>query len=232
MIEQNLAAYIEANASGSASDFKVKRELNIARHALEESLNVHTLATTVLRTAIKNLAEKLTDPSAITSIITLVNHMEERGHRLTQNCKTVAAIAKTGAEIENLLATKMDAVQIYSIITQLPEMLLTLVTSLLFTYFQERNLTIANGRPLELSEVIPEISARIANSFNSQLEESINVLTYAPSSDGGNVNGNGNSGGIIESQVVAMLNTVPTSTSVVEPSTRIARTINELEERT
>ena len=161
LIEQNLAAYIEANATVLPTDFKVKRELSIARLSLEESLQIHRIATTALKSALSVLTASTSTSATpgsvedistkITNIITLANHMEERGHRLTQNCKAVAGIAKTGAEIENLLATKLDAVQIYSIIAQLPTLLLTLLNSILLSFFRERNLSIVNGHPLRLS---------------------------------------------------------------------------------
>lgn len=258
MIEQNLAQYIEANSSSLPSDFKVKRELNIARHALEESLQVHTLATTVLRAAIASVApssinsnslnastpasnSNLLDAASLTRIITLANSLEERGHRLTQNCKTVANIAKTGAEIESLLASRLDAVQVYSIISQLPTILISIINSLLKSYFEERNYSIANGRTFTQEEVnaqvVPEIANLVANAFSEQIEHSVNVLTYnqhnrtfnQANSSMNSTNDTNRSGGVIESQVVAMLNTVPINPNVVEPNSQTAKMIRDIE---
>ena len=240
LIEQNLAAYIEANATVLPTDFKVKRELSIARLSLEESLQIHRIATTALKSALAQLTStSSSSPSVedistkITNIITLANHMEERGHRLTQNCKAVAGIAKTGAEIENLLATKLDAVQIYSIIAQLPTLLLTLLNSILLSFFRERNLSIVNGHPLRLEEIVPELANVVSSAFNEQIEQNLSVLTYPNTSTSSrsvcadNATGRGN--GVIESQVVAMLNSVPTSrTVVVQPGSELAETIKNI----
>lgn len=239
LIEQNLAAYIEANATVLPTDFKVKRELSIARLSLEESLQIHRIAISALKTALSALTSSNSSTvedisTKITNIITLANHMEERGHRLTQNCKAVAGIAKTGAEIENLLATKLDAVQIYSIIAQLPTLLLTLLNSILLSFFRERNLSIVNGHPLRLEEIVPELANVVSSAFNEQIEQNLSVLTYpcaAASSNaaarGDNATGRGN--GVIESQVVAMLNSVPTSrTVVVQPGSELAETIKNI----
>lgn len=240
LIEQNLASYIEANSTVLPSDFKVKRELSIARLSLEESLQIHRIATTALKSALNILTSASTSSSEdisskITHIITLANHMEERGHRLTQNCKAVAGIAKTGAEIENLLATKLDAVQIYSIIAQLPTLLLTLLNSILLSFFRERNLSIVNGHPLSLEEITCELSQVISGAFNEQIEQNLSVLTYSPSSvpgsssSGASYNSSTNSRGVIESQVVAMLNTVPTErTVVVNPDSQLADTLRSV----
>lgn len=230
MIEQNLAAYIEANSSVVPSDFKVKRELSIARHALEESLTIHHIAITTLKAALANI--NISDPGELAKLITLTNHAEERSNRLTQNAKTVAGIAKIGAEVEALSASKLDAVQIYSIIAQLPTLLLTLINSILINFFRERNYNIVNGKVLALEEVIPEISNLITNAFNDELENAINVLTYRQvTDDKTSSNGKSTGNGVIEAQVVAMLNTVPTHTSVISPDSQLAQTINELDNR-
>lgn len=225
--EQNLSAYVEANATSSPSDFRVSRELQVGRYALEESLQLHAVATKLIKTAINNLKE---DETSLIRLIQLANALEERHNRLLQSSRQVAQIAKTGAEIESLLSSKLDASQVYSIIAQLPALLLTLISSLLLSYFRERNLSIVNGSPLNVEEVVSDLANLISNSFNEELERNVNVLTYQPTASSTNArqfSGNGaGPGGIIESQVVAMLNSVPLS-SVVTPEDPVAQTIEK-----
>lgn len=225
--EQNLAAYVEANAVANPSKFRVSRELDVARYALEESLSLHAIATKLLKVAINKLSESESD---LIKLVALANSLEERHNRLLQSSRQVAHIAKTGAEIESLLTSKLDASQVYSIIAQLPSLLLSLISSLLLSYFRERNLSIVNGQVLNVEEVVQDVANLISASFNDELEKNVNVLTYSQSASSPTAkqfSGNGASpGGIIESQVVAMLNSVPLS--VVPPNDPVAQEIQRI----
>lgn len=243
--DQNLAAYVEANEDSSPSDFRVKRELDVARHALEESLALHTAVTRLVKSAISNLSDSQDD---LVRLISYANNLEERHRKLQNSAKTVAAIAKSGAEIESLLSSKLDAAQVYSIIVQLPNLLLSLLQIKMLEYMQDNGISLrterTNGR--ELSErqeenVVVDLANFIANAFNEEVERNVSVLTYRDSDDG-KVDSKNPDGslGVIEQQVVAMLNTVPLnsdnnsdnseySCEVVEEDSKQAQAIRELE---
>jgi predicted NodU family carbamoyl transferase len=193
--EQNLASYIEANATSAPTDFKVKRELDIARHALEESLALHGLVTKLLNTAVAQL-QGSSKQEDLYKLISLANNLEERHRKLQNSAKIVASIAKNGAEIESLLASKLDAAQVYSILLQLPSIILKV--SQRFTSV--------------------EIANSIANSMDEEIEKTVNVLTYRVDSQ------SESSKGVVEEEIVGMLNSVPVG-SVVEPSSEEANAI-------
>lgn len=218
LLEQNLSSYIEANADTSSSNFRVARELKIARYALEESLQLHAVVNRLVKNAIELLKDSKNEADLI-KLITLANNLEERHNKLLQASKQVASIAKTGAEVESLLSSKLDAIQIYSILAQLPQLLQSMLNSILLSYFS--GMTISNGKPLNINEVVSTLIERISEEFNEELERSVHVLTYKAESSS-SVPDNG----VIESQVVSMLNSVPTS-SVVLRDSEVAETIRQ-----
>jgi hypothetical protein len=226
MLEQNLASYLEANATVSPSTFKAARELQIARYGLEESLSLHATIVATIKTALLTLSENPNpDAKSISYLTSLATGLEDRHAKLIKASKDVAAICKMGAEIESLLSSKLDAAQIYSIVSQLPQLFLSLTASLLTQFFQSRNLSIHNGRPIALSEIIPEIANCLSVALNDELERSVNVLTYKQNSNQQQQSGFN----VIESQVVAMLNSVPNMPTVVDPSDPVAKTVQSLE---
>ena len=215
MIEQNLAQYIEANSQSNPSEYKISRESQIARYALEEALSLHTTVCTILKTAIASISSQPSpSPADLSKLVAIATNLEERNAKLQQATKNVVQICKSGAEIEMMLASKLDAAQIYSIVAQLPQLILSLSQSLLLSFFQSRNYTIHNGQQLDLSTVIPEIAHTLSNALNDEIERNVSVLTYhSPTNQNTN-------NGVIEAQVVQMLNSVPTG--VVAPDSLIA----------
>lgn len=221
--EQNLASYVDANSTASPSDFKVKRELDIARHALEESLTLHSMVTQMLKTSIAKLGKTEQD---LFKLISLANNLEERHRKLQSAAKTVSSIAKQGAEIESLLASKLDAAQVYSIIVQLPQLLLTLVENVVDSHLKERDTLDAKV-----------LANTIANRFNDEVEKSVNVLTYGGHSHAAHdAEDSANSRGIavVEQQVVAMLQSVPVDTVVHKhsPEAEVLRRENAVNDST
>lgn len=230
-LKVSLADYISANADSDSSIYRTKKEVALARFVLDEGIDCYLATMTALKKTLfllNSLNDRLTslanDPlnaangvgdielsselAIIGQSLNILSQMEDRSYKVINAVKAVTSVAKTGAEIESLLSSKLDVVQVYSLLTQLPQILSSIIASTLSSYFS--NLTIQNGRVLSNAQVIQELSSILVSSFNEEIERSVNVLTYSPQRNDPNVAAQ--TGGVVESQVVAMLRSVPDGT--------------------
>lgn len=231
-LKVSLADYISANAESDSSIYRTKKEVALARFVLDEGIDCYLATMTALKKTLfllNSLNDRLTslvenpldDSNSVANLrlsdelaiigqsLNILSQMEDRSYKVINAVKAVTSVAKTGAEIESLLSSKLDVVQVYSLLTQLPTLLSSIVSSTLATYFA--NLSITNGKLLSNAQVIQELSAILVSSFNEEIERSVNVLTYNPSQRANDV-ASAQSGGVVESQVVAMLRSVPDGT--------------------
>lgn len=263
LLKANLADYVTMNSEGSNEDYKVKRELAIARLALEEGTkafidavqNLRPIIDTILikvqrqldlnqnsndssQVNIASTISKVDSSELMASINTALQFLqtiEERSNRTASLSLNVSKVAKAGAEIEALLSSKLDVLQIYSIITQLPQLILQITKTILSQEINSILRQRINGEPITFSflttqvlteAVFSSIASLVANNLNEQIENSVSVLTYR---DQSSLNANAtNNGGVIEAQVVRMLNSVPTTVDVVETREQLPEVIQQL----
>lgn len=231
-LKVSLADYISANADSDSSIYRTKKEVALARFVLDEGIDCYLATMTALKKTLfllNSLNDKLSELAVnplsaangvgdielsselavIGQSLNILSQMEDRSYKVINAVKAVTSVAKTGAEIESLLSSKLDVVQVYSLLTQLPQILSSIIASTLSSYFS--NLTIQNGRVLSNAQVIQELSSILVSSFNEEIERSVNVLTYSPQR-AGDGSASTSTGGVVESQVVAMLRSVPDHT--------------------
>jgi hypothetical protein len=202
--ETNLSEFIEANNVSVPNDFKIARELELARSALQDARDSYLLVRSSLKKHIDKLIEKEELDSTETLALTrILDSLNDRVTKLTKQIKETASIAKMGAEIESLISSRLDAAQVYSIISQLPSLLHAHLMSRLIAYITSNNLTINNSKVLEPEEVSKGFADEATIGFSELIEQQINVLTYRREEK------SEDKPAVVEEQVVAMLNSVP-----------------------
>lgn len=142
LMRQNLTDFLEANRETDTDFYKARHELTIARYALSQQLEVYAQTLSLLKALLKR---PTADIAAISSTITMI---EDKSQKLMNSVNTVTRALKMGAEIENLLSSKMDGVQVYAILSQLP----TLLENILLKATND-----------------PVLSQLICNDFNNEL---------------------------------------------------------------
>lgn len=181
-LEAVITTYIEANRSPSDQELGARRELRLARFALEEAAKQFVATLNSSSEPINS-----NDPDAVIAQMNRQAATYRACERLINLAKMVAGIAKACAEIEDLQIRRIDAAQVYSVVMQIPEIVRGTINSLTSDPDLAKNVTIT------LTEKIRTMSM-LVDSRNQEPQ------------------------GILEAQLVEMLNSVPgVSTVLAQP---------------
>jgi hypothetical protein len=156
-ISVNLLRYLEYNKDTNPAYFKARREVAISRLALQKLTDAYHSTVVWLEAAQQQL------PTDQAQVLTLTALVESKGRSLIEHALKVTQTLKIGADIEAVLSTRLDGVQVYSVISQLPALL------------QETVTRITND---------PQLAASIAEDFNRALQGALNVIDSTPATAG------------------------------------------------
>lgn len=188
-LKASLANYIEANKDieHSSSDyFKARREISIARFALENQLKVYNNVLEILQLHISSLKELPEDDvqaaAKLQNLTTLFDKIEDKSQSLINSVNTLTRTLKLGMEIEQDRSNLLDSAQVYSILTQIP----LILENILLKFLND---------PVSVSEIMQE--------FSNSLENDITVLVNLDRPNNGSVDQS-----VVEKQVLLMQQSV------------------------
>lgn len=181
-LEAVITTYIEANRSPSDQELGARRELRLARVALEQAAH-HFIST--ISTAKEPSDDS--DPDAVIAQMSKQAAAYRACERLINLARQVAGLAKVCAEIEDLQLKRIDAAQVYSVVMQIPEIVRGTINSLTSDQDLAKQVTIT------LTEKIRTMSMLVDSK------------TQEPQ-------------GVLEAQIVEMLNSVPAVAAIATAS--------------
>ena len=149
-LENTVLTYIEANSNTSDLELGARRELRLARMALEAAAK-HFLQ------LLENLNARNPSGDDLVAQIAAQAGLHKACEKLVMLTKQVAQTAKVAAEIEDILYHRIDAAQVYSIVSQLPEMVRGVITA----YSSDPSL--AQQVTISLTEKIRNITMLVEN---------------------------------------------------------------------
>lgn len=126
-LRYNLAKFVEFNRDDDQLVLKARREIAIARNALEEANNVYITIVELLKSSLIGLG---VSPANISNVLINIKQIEDKSYNLISMCEKVSKVLFTATQIEAILASKMGGLQVYSIVAQVPVLLRTTILSI------------------------------------------------------------------------------------------------------
>lgn len=166
-----LSKYIEFNQEEDQLVLKARREIAISRNALEEANTTYINLIDTLKSQISTLSITKGD---ISQLMQSIGAIQSQSLSIITCAEKVTRILHTATQIEAILSSRMDGMQVYAVAAQLPSMIKTVILNA--TKDEALANQCANDLELRIKEELLVIEGTVENTLQPVIDEQIKAM--------------------------------------------------------